>query len=272
MIATARRPEVLAGLIEMGMTGLQLDVTSAASIAACLAAVTKLTGGRLDYLVNNAGCRHVIPATDMNLDDVRRTYETNVFGVFAMVSQFAPLLVAGQGQIVFMSSMASITPYVWGSIFCSTKGAINSYARTLRSEMKPFGVHVLVAMTGSVESTMDTGNSGREIPNGSLWESVRDLFVWRVKFSQSQGKNTVSTAEFAKGLVQSSMKGRGWLGGLVGGTPDVYWGGGHAQAIWWASLFGDALLTPLVERKMRLGELTKRLAGTKQKLIAGAGN
>lgn len=54
MIVTARRPEVLKEMEDAGMTGLALDVTSPESIAKCNESVTELTGGKLDFLVNNA--------------------------------------------------------------------------------------------------------------------------------------------------------------------------------------------------------------------------
>jgi 1-acylglycerone phosphate reductase len=54
VIATARRAEVLKEMEDMGMTTIALDVTDADSIAACKEKVSDLTGGKLDYLVNNA--------------------------------------------------------------------------------------------------------------------------------------------------------------------------------------------------------------------------
>lgn len=54
VIATARRPEVLKEMVDMGMSGVALDVTSAESIARCKEEVSELTGGKLDFLVNNA--------------------------------------------------------------------------------------------------------------------------------------------------------------------------------------------------------------------------
>lgn len=54
VIATARRTEVLTEMAEMGMSAVALDVTNAASIKACHEQVGKITGGKLDILVNNA--------------------------------------------------------------------------------------------------------------------------------------------------------------------------------------------------------------------------
>ena len=133
MIATARNTSVLACFEGVeGYTSLQLDVTDPASIARCKADVAALAGGKLDILVNNAGRTHTIPATDVDLDDVRTTFETNVFAVMAMVQAFVPLLMEAQGLIINIASLAAVTPYVFGSVYCATKGALVSYSRCLR--------------------------------------------------------------------------------------------------------------------------------------------
>lgn len=59
----------------------------------------------------NSGLTHVIPATDISMPEVRQTFETNVFGVMAMVQAFAPLLIAARGLIVNVASLAALTPY-----------------------------------------------------------------------------------------------------------------------------------------------------------------
>lgn len=59
----------------------------------------------------NSGLTHVIPATDISMPEVRQTFETNVFGVMAMVQAFAPRLIAARGLIVNVASLAALTPY-----------------------------------------------------------------------------------------------------------------------------------------------------------------
>lgn len=96
----------------------------------------------------NSGGSIVVPATDMDLDDVRRMFEANVFGVMAMVQAFTPLLIAAKGLIIMISSLSSVTPYVFASAYGASKAALNAYSRTLRMELRPFGVRVMVSMTG----------------------------------------------------------------------------------------------------------------------------
>ncbi|KAK2740843.1 short chain dehydrogenase reductase [Colletotrichum kahawae] len=252
VIATARRPEVLQDLGDQGMTTIALDVTKTQSIAECKQKVTELTGGRLDFLVNNAGLTHTVPATDINMDEVRQTFETNVFGVMAMVQAFVPLMIPSRGLIIMISSLSSVSPYVFGSVYTATKGALNSYSRTLRQELRPFGVRVMVSMTGTVKS--DIAKLNRELPPNSLYTRVKDLYAKRLKFSQNNA--TVTTEDFASQLVAEALKGEGWLGGWLGGARNWFWAGGMAGSVWLARLlFGEWLLDELAYKKFELPKL-----------------
>ncbi|KXX79715.1 NADPH-dependent 1-acyldihydroxyacetone phosphate reductase [Madurella mycetomatis] len=266
VIATARNPAVLKEMADMGMTALTLDVTNADSIKACHDEVSNITGGKLDILVNNAGRTHTHPATDIDMDDVRETFETNVFGVMAMCAAFSDLLIAARGLIVNIASLAAVTPYVFGSVYCATKGAVVSYSRTLRLELKPFGVRVMVAMTGTVRSQI-ASRTHRTLPPGSIYERVRGLFERRLTFSQNNA--TVETGDYARQLVAKALASemplllRTWFG-----RPDWFWAGGMAWKAWFATCLGEWLFDivlyrmigmPTLERVLKEEERQKKL-------------
>ncbi|KAM0328870.1 hypothetical protein ACHAQA_005286 [Verticillium albo-atrum] len=252
VIATGRRPEVLKELTDLGVSAVALDVTNAESITECKRQVAELTGGRLDILVNNAGVSHTIPATDIDMDEVRATFETNVFSVMAMVQAFVPLLIAARGLIVNISSLSSISPYVFASVYSSSKGAINSYSRTLRQELRPFGVRVLVSLTGTVSTTNPKAH--RELPDGSLYSRMKEFFAARQQWSQNN--STMNNTAFAKQLVTEALRGEGWFGGLLGGTRKWFWAGGLSTQVWLARwLFGETLLDAITYRRFQLNKL-----------------
>ncbi|KAL2130576.1 hypothetical protein VTI74DRAFT_6221 [Chaetomium olivicolor] len=257
VIATARNPAVLADMAAMGMTCLALDVTKAESIKVCHDEVSKLTGGKLDILVNNAGRTHTHPATDIDLDDVRETFETNVFGVMAMCAAFSDLLIAARGLIINIASLAAITPYVFGSVYCASKGAVTSYSRTLRLELKPFGVRVMVAMTGTVRSQI-ASKTHRTLPERSIYQRVKGIFERRLTFSQNNA--TVDTAEYARKLVRKALAPewplllRAWFG-----RPDWFWAGGWAGKVWLSTWFGEWLLDFLMYRMIGMKKLERVL-------------
>lgn len=257
VIATARNPSVLAGLAgKPGFTCLALDVTSQRSIDECRDEVARLTGGKLDILVNNAGRTHTVPATDLDLDDVRATFEANVFGVMAMVKAFTRLIIPTKGLIINLSSVASISPYPFGSAYCATKGAVNSYSRTLRQELRPFGVRVMVALPGTVNTNITT-QADRQLPPDSLYMVIEDVYKWRLTFSKKQA--SIPPASYASKLVGDALKPESpvVLRGLLGTTlglcrPDWHYYGGMAGTAWLGSCIGEWLMDTIVYRMFKL--------------------
>lgn len=111
VFATARKTETISDLAAKGIETLALEVTSPESIQKLKDEVATRTGGKLDFLVNNAGRNYTVPATDIEIDEVRLTFETNVFGVMLMCQAFAPLVINAKGTIVQIGSLAAIMPY-----------------------------------------------------------------------------------------------------------------------------------------------------------------
>lgn len=70
--------------------------------------VERITGGVLDFLVNNAGRNYTVPALDLDLDEVEETFKTNVYSVMRMCKEFAPLLIEAKGTIVQIGSLAGV--------------------------------------------------------------------------------------------------------------------------------------------------------------------
>ena len=184
---------------------------------------------------------------------MRETFETNVFGVMAMCASFSDLLIASRGLIINIASLAAITPYVFGSVYCASKGAVTAYSRTLRLELKPFGVRVMVAMTGTVRSQI-ASKTHRTLPAGSIYERVRGIFERRLTFSQNNA--TVDTGTYARKLVRKALARewplvlRAWFG-----RPDWFWAGGWAGQVWVATWFGEWLLDLVMYRMIGIKKL-----------------
>lgn len=87
---------------------LQLDFTSTASISSAVQAVTDVTGGKLDVLVNNAGYGYMMPLLDADLAKVKQNFDANVFGALAVTQAFFPLLRAAGGMFVNQARIAGL--------------------------------------------------------------------------------------------------------------------------------------------------------------------
>lgn len=175
-----------------------------------------------------------------------------------MVQAFIDQLIAAKGLIINISSLSSVTPYVFGSVYCASKAAVVGYSRTLRMELAPLGVRVMVSMTGTVKSNT-ASQPLRGLPENSLYSRAKEIFEWRIVFSQNV--STFPTETFAKKLVNDSLRPevpailRRWFG-----RPDWFWSGGKANLVWFGTCIGEWLVDALCWRTFRMSEITKLLS------------
>ncbi|EGV61209.1 short chain dehydrogenase family protein [Yamadazyma tenuis] len=137
---------------EFGVVPFDCDISKLEDIKALSKSVGKLTGGRLDILYNNGGIATGGAGIEMDEEEVNKVFQINVIGHINMTKHFVDYVIETQGAVVFTSSVASIIPLSWTSIYCATKAAINSYARVLHAELKPFDVKVYSVITGGVDT------------------------------------------------------------------------------------------------------------------------
>lgn len=112
VFATARQTSSISDLADIGIETFSLEVTDQKSIDALKEEIKSRNGGKLDYLVNNAGRNYTVPALDADFDEVTLTFNVNVVAVMRMCKSFAPLLIEAKGTIVQIGSLAGIMPYV----------------------------------------------------------------------------------------------------------------------------------------------------------------
>jgi NADP-dependent 3-hydroxy acid dehydrogenase YdfG len=148
--ATARRPESIADLQARGAHTLALDVTDESSMETAVQAVTAAEGA-ISVLVNNAGYSQSGAVETVGLDDIRRQFETNVFGVVRMCQLVLPGMRAhGGGRIVNIGSMGGRLTFPGGGIYHATKYALEAVSDALRFEVRGFGVHVILIEPGLI--------------------------------------------------------------------------------------------------------------------------
>ncbi|KAF4990246.1 hypothetical protein FDECE_14453 [Fusarium decemcellulare] len=125
------------------VTLLALDVTSSTSITHAMEEVKSKTGGKLDYLVNNAGQSGHAPVLDVDIEQAMKLFDVNFWGVLRMIQTFATLLIDAKGTIVNMGSIVGILYTPFGSMYNASKAAGNHFSENLRLELAPLDVKVL---------------------------------------------------------------------------------------------------------------------------------
>jgi NAD(P)-dependent dehydrogenase (short-subunit alcohol dehydrogenase family) len=156
-----------------------LDVTDQQTITAA-ARLIETEFGRLDVLVNNAGVAlDRVPPSQLEMEVLRRTYETNVFGVFATTKAMLPLLRRSPAsRIVNMSSgLGSLTQnsdprYPFAAVkllaYNSSKTAVNAMTVLFAAELKDTGIKVNAADPGYVATDMNQHQGTRTVAQGSV--------------------------------------------------------------------------------------------------------
>lgn len=163
---------------------LVLDVADPESIKLAATTLAKAVS-RLDVLVNNAGI--IVSPSDLpsvqSIEDIRTTYETNVFGPILVTQAFLPLLKAANGaRVVMMSSglgsiglitdPASIYSTVNLMAYSSSKTALNAVTVAFAKELEPLGIRVNAVEPGNVATDLN-GNNGVLSPEEGAVSAIR---------------------------------------------------------------------------------------------------
>ena len=148
----ARRTDRLRALAADGIRPLPMDVTDDASMSAGVNRILEETG-RIDVLVNNAGYGSFGAVEDVPMDEARRQFEVNVFGLARLTQLVAPHMRAqGSGTIINISSIGGRLTTPLGGWYHATKYAVEALSDALRMELRPFGIDVVVVEPGGIRT------------------------------------------------------------------------------------------------------------------------
>ncbi|KZL74860.1 short-chain dehydrogenase [Colletotrichum incanum] len=242
VFATARSLKSVANLSEKGIEIFALDVTSSESITLLKQEITKRTGGKLDILFNNAGIsklslftNHCVvyeaPAIEPDPHQVRKMFDTNVFGLFDVVATFAPLLIAAVSgsntapMIVNVASIVARIPFPFSAAYNASKAAVSSYSDTLRLELSPVGVRVTTIFMGEV-STRLMSQDNISFEEESLYADIEHKVKER---SVQHAKASMTPDVFSKQVVSQI---------LSDNNVSYIWRGTNAFLIWLLNAFG----------------------------------
>ncbi|QEX24672.1 short-chain dehydrogenase/reductase [Hypericibacter adhaerens] len=166
-VVTARDKARLAGLVgghEAATLALALDVTRTDQIeAAAQAALQRF--GRIDILVNNAGYGYMAAVEEGEETEIRRQFDANVFGLFAMTRAILPIMRRQRrGHVISISSVAGFIGFPGSGYYAASKHAVEGWADALAAEGKPIGIRVTCVEPGPFRTDW-AGRSMTQTPN-----------------------------------------------------------------------------------------------------------
>jgi NAD(P)-dependent dehydrogenase (short-subunit alcohol dehydrogenase family) len=150
--AAARRVDRMTALEDTGIHTVRADLTDDADMVALIDRIIADTG-RIDVLVNNAGYGSYGSLEDVPMDEARRQVEINVFALARLTQLALPHMRAQRsGYVINISSMGGKFGEPLGSWYHATKFAVEGLSDSLRPELAPFGIHVVVIEPGAIRT------------------------------------------------------------------------------------------------------------------------
>jgi len=207
-VVTARRigdvGDIVEGYEERALP-LELDVTNDEQIAAAVKAARERFGG-IDVLVNNAGYGYQSTIEEGDDDAIRRQFDVNVFGLFALTRAVLPIMrAARRGHVINITSVAGLIGYPGSGYYAASKHAVEGWSDALAVEVQPLGIHVTCVEPGPFRTDW-AGRSLQQTPSriadyaetaGKRLASTRDI-------SGSQAGDPVRAAEAMISITQQT--------------------------------------------------------------------
>lgn len=148
----ARRTEKMESLRESGVRPLKLDVTDEVSVSEAVKTVIDAEG-RIDVLINNAGYGSYGAIEDVSLEEARKQFDVNLFGVAMLTKQVLPYMRKQKsGTIINVSSMGGRVTTYFGAWYHATKYALEAFSDALRMEVGDFGIRVAIIEPGGIKT------------------------------------------------------------------------------------------------------------------------
>jgi NAD(P)-dependent dehydrogenase (short-subunit alcohol dehydrogenase family) len=197
--AGARNIAALESLLNnSNITPVKLDVTNTEDVLSAKEIIDQRATG-LCGLVNNAGITKAGPLMDVSVEDLRAQFEVNVFGVHQITQAVFPLLLQTKGRIVMMSSDSGFfaTPFV--GPYCSSKFALEGYADSLRREVLPYGLKVILIEPGRIMTPI--WKKGEQILKSEkfvhsiFWREAKAMGEYAIRKGKTSGLPSIEVAK-----------------------------------------------------------------------------
>ncbi|MGH9742850.1 MAG: SDR family oxidoreductase [Candidatus Acidiferrum sp.] len=187
--------DALAREKQLPLETLELDVRDDASVQQAVASVLAKAGS-LDFLVNNAGVNFTAAVEDLRLDDWRRQFETNFFGVLRVTQAILPHMRERRaGRIIMMSSVSGFVTAPTQGAYSSSKFALEALSNALRLELYPFGIHVILIepgyiVTGIQQAALELSKPYLDQMKTGPYARLYERFFASVTGARSKSKTT----------------------------------------------------------------------------------
>ena len=160
--------------------------------------------GRIDVLINNAGLGIAGPVEHLLLTDVKRVFDTNVFGMLRACQAVLPSMRKNQsGLIINISSIGSETGLPYRGAYSASKAALDRLTEALRMELAPFGINACYLQPGGIMTDINKNRVTTPLPAGSPYKESFERCYGIVNASVSQGLDTGVFGPVVEKIIQA---------------------------------------------------------------------
>ena len=186
----ARRVDNMQDIVQAGGKAIGMDVTDEKQISKAVSQIVA-EQGQIDVLINNAGYAVYGPVEEVPIDQARRQFEVNIFGLASLTQKCIPIMREKKsGMIINISSMGGKMYTPMGAWYHATKHALEGWSDCLRLEMKPFGIDVVIIEPGGIKTEFG------------------DVFVDNLQGNMDTGPYAKALQTISKSTKEMSQKGQ----------------------------------------------------------------
>jgi NAD(P)-dependent dehydrogenase (short-subunit alcohol dehydrogenase family) len=196
VVATMRSPDNVPDLQGLErLVCVQLDVTEPATIESAIAkAINEF--GAIDVVVNNAGYGLMGPFESCTLDQIRRQFETNVFGLMAVSQAVLPhFRDRKSGTLINISSIGGRLTFPLYSLYHSTKWAVEGFSESLQYELAPLNIRVKIVEPGPIKTDFYERSADRSLEMAPDYQGFYDHVMPKLDQAGSSGSPPEAVAE-----------------------------------------------------------------------------
>ena len=190
--AVARRVEQMEDLKILGGIPIGMDITTEEDIRAVVNQIIE-DNGKIDILINNAGYATQGPVEQVPVDEAKRMFEVNLFGLGMLTQMVLPFMrERNSGRIINISSGAGKVYFSMGAWYVASKHALEGWSDSLRVELKPFNIKVVLIEPGAISTEFNDVSLDplvEQYGNGPYAEMVNSLVDFS-RESERDNKNS----------------------------------------------------------------------------------
>ena len=175
---------------------LQLDVDNEESVNEAINTVMERKD-RIDVLINNAGYGMWGTVEDVSIDEFKKQFETNFFSIIRLIHKVAPIMrKQSYGNIVNISSVAGRIGFPVSPAYISSKFALEGLSESLRFELMPFGLNVIIIEPGVIKTNFfDSMKLAKKSQHDSTYKDITEKVISGVKMMAEMGTHPKEVAD-----------------------------------------------------------------------------